>query len=268
MLGKLASGLGDRNMSDDDQRSFWVRHPLISFLGALFVVSLLFSPLSDDKPPESSVEGGQSIAQENVEKSEADRRAEAKAQFEKRALSHVIEVVEQDRLAKIKRSLLVRLDQAVSMAELEVIGRMLQAQEPDFQRTFIEYLLPGMQVGAGAWATTHFDPDIQVSLNGFSPNKPPPSTLPTAGQIIVGTWNIQADGYVITILKDRNRLILARTYPDGDETRDPVRESQASLGTRYDFIEKSDTGDHFIVLRNGNLEARDDLGQIFVVRPD
>ena len=33
---------------------------------------------------------------------------------------------------------------------------ILAADETRYHRTFIEYYLPGMKYGAGAWATTHF----------------------------------------------------------------------------------------------------------------
>ncbi len=254
-------------MENQKGKSFWTRHPIFTGLLIFFIAPLLFVPFVDSPPVEK--DPGQEVGaeQRGREPTAAERREEAERDFERRALSHVAKVIEQDRLGRVKRSILVELDQEVSMAELEVIGRVLQAQEPSFERTFIEYLLPGMQADSGAWATTHFDPDLKVVLSGFSPNRLARGVQPTATQTIVGIWKVQADGYVITILKDRNKLILARTYSDGDETRDAVRESQVLLGTRYDFIEKSDTGDHFIILENGNLEARDDLGQIFVVRP-
>ncbi|HIB64184.1 MAG TPA: hypothetical protein EYO33_03435 [Phycisphaerales bacterium] len=267
LQAKRVKGLGDRAMDKQKGKSFWARHPIFTGLLIFFVAPLPFVPFVDD----TSVDGnsGQKVdaEQSNGKPTAAERREEAEREFEQRALSHVIDVIEQDRLSHMKRSILVELDQEVSMAELEVIGRMLQAQEPSFERTFIEYLLPGMQAGSGAWATTHFDPDLKVVLSGFSPNRPAQGAQPTATQTITGIWKVQADGYVITILKEGNKSILARTYSDGDETRDPVRERQTLLGARYDFSEGSDNGDHFIILKNGNLEARDDLGQIFVVRP-
>ncbi|MEQ9590703.1 MAG: hypothetical protein RJS97_22360 [Parvibaculaceae bacterium] len=254
-------------MDNQKGKSFWARHPIFTGLLIFFVAPLLFIPFVDGTPVDK--DPGQEFGTErrDREPTATEWREEAKRAFEQRALSRIANVIEQDRLGRIKRSMLVELDQEVSIAELEVIGRTLQAQEPGFERTFIEYLLPGMQAGSGAWATTHFDPDLKVVLSGFSPNRPAHGAQPTATQSIAGIWKVQADGYVITILKEGNKSILARTYSDGDETRDPVRESKTLLGTRYDFSERSDTGDHFIILKNGNLEARDDLGQIFVVRP-
>jgi len=149
-------------MDKEKEKSFWARHPIITGILIFFVLPLVFVPFVDDNP-------GQNVGEErsNREPTAAERREDAKRAFEQRALSHVVDVIESDRMGHMKRSILVKLDQEVSMAELEVIGRMLHAQEPAFQRTFIEYLLPGMQAGSGAWATTHFDPDLKVVLSGF-----------------------------------------------------------------------------------------------------
>ena len=37
-----------------------------------------------------------------------------------------------------------------------------------YERTFIEYYLPNMVHGCGAWATTHFTPRLEVSILGFT----------------------------------------------------------------------------------------------------
>ena len=37
-----------------------------------------------------------------------------------------------------------------------------------YDRTFIEYYLPGMVDGCGAWATTHFTPRMEVVVLGFT----------------------------------------------------------------------------------------------------
>lgn len=33
-----------------------------------------------------------------------------------------------------------------------------------FERVFICYYLPGMEIDAGAWATGHFDPELEVKI--------------------------------------------------------------------------------------------------------
>ncbi len=70
-------------------------------------------------------------------------------------------------IPSIKRSVVVRLNTAVSESELAQIATKIKGKVlRSFERTFIEYYIPGMKEGAGAWATTHFDPNLEVRILG------------------------------------------------------------------------------------------------------
>jgi len=56
-----------------------------------------------------------------------------------------------------KRTVDVRLLRKVSKEELITIAyKIKESDGRSYKRTFITYYLPGMAVGAGGWATTHF----------------------------------------------------------------------------------------------------------------
>ena len=78
-------------------------------------------------------------------------------------------IVQDDSLHNIKRSVIVQLERPLSEAALERLAHTIRGrQDQQYERTFIEYYLPGMKVGAGAWATTHFDPHLKVTIWGFT----------------------------------------------------------------------------------------------------
>ena len=69
----------------------------------------------------------------------------------------------------IKRSLDIRLNRTVSEEVLRAIATKLKnSDHGTYERTFISYYLPGMKVGSGAWATSHFDPDLEICILGVS----------------------------------------------------------------------------------------------------
>ena len=79
------------------------------------------------------------------------------------------EVIETNRLATIKCGLTVRLSKKVSRETLRQLAIKLRANEcKKYDRVFITYYLPGMTVGAGAWATTHFNPNLDVRILGMT----------------------------------------------------------------------------------------------------
>ena len=77
-------------------------------------------------------------------------------------------IIDSTATAGIKRSLDVRLNKRVAEDTLRALALKLKSQDSrDYDRTFITYYLPGMTVGAGAWATTHFRPDLEVKILGL-----------------------------------------------------------------------------------------------------
>ena len=101
--------------------------------------------------------------------------------------------------AGIKRSLDVRLNKRVAEDTLRALALKLKSQDSrDYDRTFITYYLPGMTVGAGAWATTHFRPDLEVKIWGLwteEEKKLTPATrpAPAMGDVIRGGVHTESD---------------------------------------------------------------------------
>ena len=71
-------------------------------------------------------------------------------------------------LGNIKRSVVIRLDRTLSEDQLWKLAHTIRGRNLRVERTFIEYYLPDMVVGAGAWATTHFDPTLEIRIIGFT----------------------------------------------------------------------------------------------------
>ena len=78
-------------------------------------------------------------------------------------------IIDSDTYLDYKRSLDVRLNKKVSEKTLQAIALKLKAQDSrNYERTFICYYLPDMEVGTGAWATTHFNPNLDVRIQGLT----------------------------------------------------------------------------------------------------
>ena len=76
-------------------------------------------------------------------------------------------ILTDEALADIKGTLVIRLSQEIGEEELRRIARDLRRDgRRHFERLFITYYQPGMTIGAGAWATTHFNPDLEVQIWG------------------------------------------------------------------------------------------------------
>jgi len=121
-----------------------------------------------------------------------------------------------------------------------------------------------MLYGAGAYATTHFNPTLQVKILGL--------TAIEADQLlkiansdrrdVIGQWLVESDmlGNLITIYRVRTYLFIEEKFVDGHMRRTKVIEVPSSNGRRFEPAQHSSTDDHWVLTSSGNLEIRDEIG--------
>ncbi len=175
-------------------------------------------------------------------------------------------IIDSSTLPGIKRSLDVRLNKKVSERTLRAIALKLKSQDSrDYDLTFITYYLPGMAVGAGAWATTHFMPDLEVRILGFTAEEEQKlvAAPAPADREIIGRWLDEVIiGSRITIFREDGRLFIEEMFKDGSSLKKELVEKKAPLGRRFDKVEGSRAGDHWVLGSDGNLQIRDNEGLI------
>jgi len=176
-------------------------------------------------------------------------------------------IIDSSTLPGIKRSLDVLLNKKVSEQTLRAIALQLKAQDSRaHERTFIAYYLPGMTVGAGAWATTHFNPDLEVRILGLTAEEEDKlvAQLELANHQIVGRW-LDERPFVasrITIFREDGRLFIERKSKDGSSLKKEIVEKKSPLGRRFDYVEGPTAGDYWVLGLNGDLQVRDNGGLI------
>ena len=176
-------------------------------------------------------------------------------------------IIDSTARADIKRSLDVRLNKRVAEDTLHAIALKLKSQDSrDYDRTFITYYLPGMTVDAGAWATTHFTPDLEVKILGLSTEEEKKlSTAPApAKREMVGRWldEIPYASSRITIFHEGGKLYVERKFTDGSSLKKELVEKRSPLGRRFDQVGGATAGDHWILDSRGNLQLHDNDGLI------
>jgi hypothetical protein len=80
------------------------------------------------------------------------------------------ELKEYDIIPNIKYSANIILDRKLTKSELEYIANRIYKEKniKNYERAFLAYYLPGMKIGSGAWATTHFNPNLEIIILGFN----------------------------------------------------------------------------------------------------
>ncbi len=179
-------------------------------------------------------------------------------------------VIEESTLPGVKRSLDVRITHRVSELELRAIAEDLKNRDPDhYDRTFIVYYLPGMEPGAGGWATSHFDPELDIRILGTTVEQEERLASPSeteSAQDVIGVW-ASDQPYMparTTLYREGGKTFILQRYSDGSGSPAEVVESETRSGRRY---QKPGSGDYFLLTSSGELEIRDAEGLIATLRP-
>lgn len=180
-------------------------------------------------------------------------------------------IIDSDTFLDYKRSLDVRLNKKVSEETLRAIALKLKAQDSrNYERTFICYYLPDMEVGAGAWATTHFNPNLDVRILGLTAEQE--ETLKQQpddpSREVIGSWLDESPfiGSRITIFRQNGKLFIENTYKDGSSGKKEIVEKLSGKDRTFRRKEGSSVGEFYLIDNQGNLQMWDEEGIISTAR--
>jgi len=176
-------------------------------------------------------------------------------------------IIDETRRSPIKRKLDIRLNRKVSQEVLKSIAMKLKSSDSkSYERTFIFYHLPGIKVGGGCWATTHFNPNLEVKVQGLTVEQERAfkQLSDDPSREVVGNWLNDRPfiGNRTTIFRQDGKLFIEKTYTDGSIGKEELTKSESPLGQCFERVEGSDFGDHWILDSKGNLQLWDKEGLI------
>jgi len=182
-------------------------------------------------------------------------------------------IIEKSRMGNIKLSIDIRLEQKVSKDFLQKLAlKLRQGETIKYDRIFISYLLPGMIPGAGAWATSHFNPNLNVEILGTTieeekllMSKPKDSS----GEIIGEWFGLDDSPYTpakYTLLKKNGKIIMIRKYKDGSGSEEEMIQKKQSGKLRFEEKGGNDFGEYYLIESNGHLAIYDNMGLINTMR--
>jgi len=176
-------------------------------------------------------------------------------------------IIGADRLGTIKCQLTVRLSKRISEEALRQLAIELRTKESKkYYRMFISYYLPGMTVGSGAWASTHFNPNLDVRILGMTVEEEKNLLREKKNKSgkTIGVWVDELFGKV-TIIAKGSDYIIEKKYKDGSgSTEDLIG---YKVRGKPAFKEKGNSnGEYYVIERSGDLAVYDPLGLITTMR--
>ena len=173
-------------------------------------------------------------------------------------------IINEETLTDIKTMIDIRLESEVDEEILYKIANELREDgRRKYQRVFIDYYLPDMEVGAGAWATSHFNPDLDVKILGLSKKEKSQLLEETASSKdnLIGRWIDNSPGLsgVYSISRNGNILELSIKFKDGSEMTRKLVEKNVGGQKRW-MEEDNDFGEYYVLNDDGTLSQYDNEG--------
>lgn len=180
-------------------------------------------------------------------------------------------VIEKTNLGTVNGSIVIRLEKKVTKDLLHKLALNLKKAQPrKYVRLFIEYYLPGMTPGSGAWATSHFNPNLEIRILGTTIEEEKALKAGSKGSSdeIIGEWLDESPyvGAKYTLMKKNGKIIMMRKFKDGSGSKKAMVQKNHSGKLRFEEKERNDFGEYYMIERNGNLGAYDSSGLISTMR--
>ena len=201
---------------------------------------------------------------------EAPQTEAAEVAVVKEASLPAFTIIENETMQSFKRSVTVRLEEPVDEEDVERLAREIKAQDPKaYERTFILYYLPDQTPGQeAAWATSHFDPELNVHILGLSAEQMAEmeKVEPADDRKVIGKWLVQYMSARAEVYEKDGKTFMLTTYSDGSAGDSEMRVEKTSKGTK--LVETDGRQDEYYLVDNaGNLQAYDEMGVIFTAKP-
>jgi hypothetical protein len=127
-----------------------------------------------------------------------------------------------------------------------------------------------MEVGAGAWATTHFDPDLEVCILGLTAEEEEAlkQQHDDPSREVIGSWLDDRPfiGNRITIFRQNGKLFMENTYKDGSSGKMEIVKKLSDKGITFRGKEINRFGEFYLIDNQGNLQMWDEEGIISTAR--
>lgn len=173
-------------------------------------------------------------------------------------------IIDEDQNENLKKTNInIRINKKVDEATLKIIAEELKSDRDGFENLWIFYYLPDMKVGSGAWATTHYSPDLEVKILGSTEEEDETTsqTDDIPGEVI-GKWRSDKSlmGAALIMYKgEDDKLFMQTNFKSGNPMTEELSESSSNGLKRYDY--ENTHGEYYLMEKNGNLGMYDSDGK-------
>ncbi|WP_299078878.1 hypothetical protein [uncultured Paraglaciecola sp.] len=171
---------------------------------------------------------------------------------------YTYEVIKESSIPGIKHSIDISLNKKISKDELASLAQKLKGSA-QYERTFIGYVINMSEVKNGYWATTHFNPDLNVKILGLTIEQEREMESERElgeGKEIVSRW-VDDRPYIgakITVYQEDEKFYMMSLYGDKSSSVEEIKITKHKNGRKVEALESNGFGEYFLINKKGALE--------------
>ena len=169
-------------------------------------------------------------------------------------------IIKTETLKTIKKGFYIRVQEQLTEDQLREVAQQIKKDNNSYERLFIFYLLPDMEMGSGAWAISHFNPNLEIVIMGATKEQEEQlKNEITDSEDIIGKWFCGYAGLEHSIIfeKKEDKIIAKLKFKDRSSMEEILIKKPNG---RFD-IKGNENGEYYILNSSGDLELWDTQGK-------
>jgi hypothetical protein len=156
----------------------------------------------------------------------------------------------------------IELKSKLSIEELTYIANKIRETRKSYDKLWIFYNLKGKKSETGAWATSHFTPDLKVEIAGTNEAEDKKLEATNVNGTIIGKWQDTRpySGCLMTLYEKNNKIHMNQTFTDGSSSDDEFIKKSVKGKIRYE-LKQNKHNEYYIIETNGNLGMYGPVGK-------
>jgi len=196
----------------------------------------------------------------DTESVESSTKTEVKVNFLEK---YNCKILKEEKFKNIKKSIYIQIPKQLTEEQIKEIAQQIKRDNVNFERLFILYLLPDMKIGRGAWATSHYNPTLEINIMGVDQaTEEKLKNVDTVEGELVGKWydNSPYGEHTVVIYKANGQFKMIEKFKDGRERKKDLKASKHNGKQKFTY--DNDYGDYLIIEMDGSLGSYDRDGFI------
>ena len=158
-----------------------------------------------------------------------------------------------------RRAVSVRISQRLDEADVVQLAKAIHARaRSPATRSYVNFFLPGVPLGQGAWASVVFTPQPRFLAHGLKRDDEQMLLAEHRADArhLLGSWLTPPPAALgrLTIYSDAGRIFAEWRLKNGQKTVDELKDASTGAGRRFDVAGGGESSGHYVLLRSGDLE--------------